>query len=164
MFEESPNDRLAQLDAMRQGVDYHLEISCRDYVVTVRPLTMKETVEVATRVNDAILKLPEHARTRIMESTLLAKETLKLATKSDVDSADQPRLTDYIMDRMTPEELQFIHRQYVQAIDRVNPVMETLPKERLDELVGAIKKNETALTDLSFLELANVCRCLIRGD
>lgn len=157
-------DRVDELDAMRRGVDYRLEIKCRDYSVSVRPLTMKETVDVATRVNDNLLKMPQHARTSIMESTLLAKETLKLATKNDVDSNDEPRLTDYIMDRMTPEELQFIHRQYVQAIDRVNPVMEDLPKERLNELVEAIKKNETAVIDLSFLELASVCRFLTRGN
>lgn len=164
MFSEDPSERLSELDAMRRGIDYRLTIQCRDYSVSVRPLTMKETVDVATRVNDAILRMPENARTRIMESTLLAKETLKLATKNDIDSKDEPRLTDYIMDRMTPEELQFIHRQYVQAIDRVNPVMETMPKEKLDGLVDAIKKNDSALTDLSFLEMANVCRHLIRGN
>lgn len=164
MFETNPADRLDQLDAMRQGVDYRLEIKCRNFSVSVRPLTMKETVDVATKVNDNILRLPESARTRLMESTLLAKETLKLATKNDIDSTDEPRLTDYIMDRMTPEELQFIHRQYVQAIDKVNPVMERITKERLDELVEAIKKNESALIDLSFLEMANVCRHLTQGD
>lgn len=162
MFTDS--DRISQLDAMRQGVDYHLEIKCRDYSVSVRPLTMKETVDVATRVNDALLKLPEHARTRLMESNLLAKETLKLATKNDMDSKDEPRLTDYVMDRMTPEELQFIHRQYVQAIDMVNPVMEQLSKEEIMAMVDAVKKNGSALTDLSFLQMANVCRFLIQGN
>lgn len=155
------DDQIDQLDAMRRGVDYRLEIKCRDYSVSVRPLTMKETIDIATKVNDALLNLPQHARTTLMESALLAKETLKLATTSDVDSKEVGRLTDYIMDRMTPEELQFIHRQYVQAIDKVNPVMERMTKEEVMELVERVKKNESALTSLSFLELANVCRQLI---
>lgn len=163
MFENHPADRLPQLDAMRAGIDLRLEIRVRDYKLLVRPLTVNEVVQVVSNVGDALLKLPDHARTSIQENTLIAKETLKLASTSDY-GANDPTISDYILDRMLPDELQYVHRQYVQACDRVNPAMEMLPKETLDALVGEIKKNTSLLTNLSFLELVNVCRYLILGE
>lgn len=161
MFNEK--DLIPQLEAMRSGVNYRQEITLRGFKMMVRPLTVTETLRVTANVNEMLGKLPENARNRVQENILLAKETLKISSTSDIDAGDGT-ITDYIMDRMTAEEIQFMFRQYVSVMDKVNPVLDKLPPEEVQLLAEQIKKNPSELTERSFLEVVNVCLHLIQSE
>lgn len=170
MFESNPLDRIEQIDAMRMGVDYRLEIKVRGFTMMVRPLAISETLQVAATVQDELSKLPESARNRMSEHFILAKETLKIASTSDVGKND-PRITDLMMTHMTNDELHFLFKQYVAATDKVNPAMETLTPEEVEAIVEELKKNSSdadlvsALTELSFSQLVSLARFyLTKGD
>lgn len=163
MFEDQVGERIPQIDAMREGIDYHLEISLRGFAMTVRPLTIMETMQIASIVQEKLSGVPEHARNRLTENIILAKETLKISSTSDVGKNDY-RLTDLMMDKMTPDELQSLFKQYVFACDRVNPILEKMPREQIDQLVAEVKKNPSAVTELSITELVNCFLSLIRND
>lgn len=163
MFEKSAGDSIPQLDAMRLGVDYHLTIKVRGFTMTVRPLSISEHIQVASRVIEKFDQLPKTAQNRLTENMIKAKETLIVASTTDVDTND-PKITDYILDRMTDSEVQFIWKQYLSACDKVNPVFEEMEESTLREMVEQVKKNPDQLTELSFLELVNVSRLLIREN
>lgn len=163
MFEHNPADKIPQLEAMRMGVDYHLTVKVRGFTITLRPLAIIEQQQVAATVVEKYNMLPAPAKNRLTENLITAKETLMIASTTDVGTGD-PKITDYILDRMTDGEVQFLWKQYMSACDRVNPVLDELPIEKLEELVNEVKKNPETLLELSFSEVINVCRHLTKGD
>lgn len=114
MFETNPLEQIDQLSAMRMGVDYRLEVKVRGFKILVRPLAISETLQVASAVQTELRKLPPDAQNRMTEHVILAKETLKLASTSDVGKND-PHITDLIMMNMTNDEIHFLFKQYVAA-------------------------------------------------
>lgn len=170
MFEHSPLDRIEQIDAMRMGVDYRLEIKVRGFKMMVRPLAISETLQVASSVQDELAKLPANAQNRLTEHFILAKETLKIASTSDVGKND-PRITDLMMMNMTNDEIHFLFKQYVAVCDKVNPALEMLGPEEINCLVDDLKKNSSPeelglqLIELSFSQLLSLAHSfLTKGD
>ncbi len=109
-----------------------------------------------TSVAEKMLAMPEAARHRITESTLMAKETLKLASKADMDSTVEPVLTDYTLDRMTNDELDAMFKEYSAIVDRVNPTLEVMPVQQLKQLYDdLVKKKESGELDLALIELSS---------
>lgn len=159
-------DTIEQLEQMRAGIEQRYPISIRQFRMMVRPLTIMEIQNITMEVAEKLETLPDHARTTMMESSLLAKEKLKAASTSEPGGSDA-KITDYILDRMTADELQSLFKQYVAVCDRCNPSLEQLSDDRLKELSEAVKKNgDLALIELSSLELINLCRFLlaVKGD
>jgi hypothetical protein len=152
------------LDKMRAGVAYRHPVTVRSFSVLVRPLTMMETNQVAETVNTILSGMTDAAKTRLQESTLLARETLKLATKDDVDSKQEPVLNDYVLDRMSPDEVHSLYKQWGDICQKVSPVLETLPKEEIAALVKELKKNPSQATELSFSQLVAVVQHLSTND
>lgn len=160
MFEQNSFDRIQQVDAMRLGVNYRLEISCRGFKMMVRPLTIMETVQAAANVVEKMKTMPESWKTRMTEHLYTAREMLKFASTSDVGKQDSS-ITDPMLDAMTADEVQFLYRQYVAATDRANPCLELMKDTELQLLVEDIKKNfatesASALTELTFLQAINL--------
>lgn len=152
------------IEDMRLGVDYKTRIQLRSFSITVRPLSMLETLQVEGNCQMEFSRVPEPAKTQLRWNHIFAKETLKLATTSDIGATDSS-MTDAVMEKMTPEELQALMKQYVAAVDRVNPILETVNnKEDLGALVEQVKKNPSQLTELSLSQLMGLCRHLIFGD
>jgi hypothetical protein len=56
----------------------------------------------------------------------------------------------------------FLFKEYNAIVDRINPSLENINEERLQELLNLAKKNPGALIEYSFAELAGLCRALIR--
>lgn len=167
---ESGFEKIDQIDAMRMGVNYRLPLKIRGFQMTVRPLAIQETLQVAATVQDELSKLPSNAQNRLSEHFILAKETLKLASTSDVGRND-PRITDLILTQMTNDELHYLFKQYVAACDRVNPALEMLTPSDIQTLVDDLKKNkdktdlELALIELSFSDLVSLAHYfLTKGD
>lgn len=160
---ESPRDLIPQVEAMRQGIDYRFTITLRGFSVSVRPLTSKELVQVAGNLMNYLSGLPQQHRTALAEADAHARETLKLASTSDVGRFD-PQITDPMLDRMTSDEIRFLLKEYVAVCDRVNPCLEKMSDEEVKLLVEAVKKNPSQLTELSSWAMENVCRVLISGD
>lgn len=161
------SDEIEQLVAMRQGIDYRFNIQVRSFCLGVRPLSISESVAVVTDTATVVASLPELARNRLTEHSTLAKKTLVLASTSDV-GANDPKITEYILDRMTADEISLLFKEYTAGLERVNPSMETLTKDELDVLVTAIKKNEpnptelvSLLTGLSFSQLVSLSSFLL---
>lgn len=156
----TPTSEISQLVAMRLGVNYRGTVQCRGYSLSLRPLSMGETVRMAAEVADEIGRLPTSMRNSLSEHTLLAKKTLILASTSDVGEKD-PTLTDYILDRMTPDEIQFLYKQWVDICDNVNPSLETMPEADIKQLVAQIKKKESRPTELSRSQLLSLVNSLV---
>lgn len=154
------HDGLEALDAMRMGVEYKLQITIRSFSLMVRPITIGETLQVAQEVVEAMNRIPESARTRVVEHVLLAKYTLIKASTTEPGSND-PRITDLLLDHFTPDEITLLFKQYVSACDKVNPSLEIIETEKLLEMVEALKKSPSEVIERSFLDLVNIVRFLL---
>ena len=156
--------QVEQIQAMRMGVDYRHLVSVREFKIHVRPVSISETIEIAQAVADRFESLPINARTRLAEHTFLAQETLKKASKPAPDSPEEPTISDYIMNRMTPDELSYLHKQYVAVMDKVNPFLEGMDAKEIKELVDKVIKNPLVAIELSFSELLNTVRYLVTKE
>lgn len=150
-----------QLEKMRAGVDYRFSVSLRSFTVKLRPLSVSEMMEITSSVAQYISSLPEAQRTRVVEHLYFSKMVLEKASTPEPDSKTAPALPDYILSQMSTEELEFLFKQYVSITDKCNPVLEDMPVDELKELVEEVKKNPSALIELSFLDLVNIARFLI---
>lgn len=156
------------LTKMRLGVEFRWPIRIRGFEVSVRPLSMAETIEVMSRVAAEIKKSPEIYRNKVHEHALLAKEHLIMATTSQPGAGDF-KLTHSVLNDFTPDELIALYKEYVSVTEKCDPSIETMPKEELERLVSALKKTpredlDSQLTALSFLELKAVASSLILSD
>lgn len=159
-------DRIDQIDAMRMGTDYRVPVNVRGFRMLVRPLSMQETVEVASSVQARLDGLPVSARSSLTEHTILAQETLQKASTSDVGKTDY-QITEVIMQKMTPDEISYLWKQYVSAIDKTNPSLEMMREEELVLLAEALKKSPPgelglALIELSFSQLVSLALHLLQ--
>lgn len=160
---ESPQN-LPQLALMRQGVDYTFTITCRNFAFVARPLSCFEVVRCAENTGSRIASLPITQRTAVTESIIAVTEKLKLASTSDVNANDA-KLTDQMLERCTPDEIDYLFKQYVAGCARVNPSMEEISESELLALVEQVKKSPEqhyALTELSLLHLVGICRLLFK--
>lgn len=155
-------DRLPQIEAMRWGVDYNFEVKIRDFSIMLRPLSIKETIDVTNRVIQRANSEPLNAQNPLFEQTLMAHETLVLASTSDY-GANDPKISAYVLERLTADELNAIFKQYVAGCDKVNPSLERMSVEEIESLVDAVKKNRDwaqnpllPLIGLSLSQLANI--------
>lgn len=147
------------LTAMRLGTRARFLVKIRSYEISLRPLTVAETLQLASEVAQEVSQKPEHLRNALTEHVVFSLKTLALASTSDVDRND-PKITEFVLQRLTPDELAHLFKEYCAGVDRVNPSLEELSIDRLRELVAMAKKNHSAPIGWSFLELVSVCRYL----
>lgn len=148
----APPRTIPEIEAMRMGTSYRGTISARGFTLPVRPLSMGEMIRVSSEVIAEMARLPESNRLKLTESTLMAQKTLVTASTTDVGTND-PHFTEAIAQRCTPDELQYLFDQYIDLCDRVNPMLEEVPKDEMLALVQELKKNPSARTKLSRSQL-----------
>lgn len=155
-------DRMEQIDAMRMGVDYRFTCRVRQFEITLRPLSVFEVVRLTADVAEELKATPDKGRNSLTEHTLLAKKTLVLASTSDVGVND-PRITDYILERMTTDELHFLFKSYQRGCDGCNPALELMSADQVRDLVEVLKKSPLdreewalALTELSLSQMISL--------
>jgi hypothetical protein len=148
------------LDLMRLGCDARFPVKLRGFEVSLRPLTIAETVQLAGEVGEELAKKPNIARNAITEHVIFSIKTLTMASTSAPEKGDQ-KLTEYVLQSLTPDELHYLFKEYCIGNDRLNPSLEKLSMDNLNELVALVKKNHSALIELSFLELVNLSRHLL---
>lgn len=153
-------DRIEQIDAMRMGVEYRQPIRIRAFEVMVRPLTMGETLQIAAEVMKDLQSVPEFMRMPAQEAAMLARRTLILATTSDVGKTDST-LSELILQRCTPEEIQHLYNQYVDVTERANPSLDKMAQNDVLELAEALKKSPSELIKLSRSQLLSVASHLL---
>lgn len=160
-----PADVIPQLDAMRMGADYRFILRSRAFSMDARPLTIDETIQMTADVIVEMQRLPEHSQNSQFESACVAKKTLVLASTSEPGAKD-PKITEYVLGRMTPEELQYLYKQWVDGCASVSPALETLSPDVLQALIETVKKNgPSTLIQLSRSQLcAMVDSLLSSGD
>lgn len=157
-------DFIPEIEAMRNGVEFRFPVNLGKYSVLLRPLSNIEQTRVTSECIAKLNQLQEHEKHVDQETNLLAKETLHLASTSDVGVYD-PKLTYLILDRMTLDQLRYFYKSYIAICEKVNPNLETISEDRLKELVETVKKNPSfQLTELSIVEIINLCRYLILKD
>lgn len=157
-----------ELEIMRMGVDCRFPVQFGSIKLMMRPLSSAEMVECYGQVAAHMETLPKSHRTDIAENTLRAREFLKRASSP----FDQylPQITDAHLDKMTNKQVMAVYREWTSIEERVNPDIETIPEERLKDLVDTIKKNPKEdwafqLTELSFGQLLRVALySLTNGD
>lgn len=161
-METPQHDKIYEVESMRQGVDYRGKISIRGFTMSVRPVSQYETIKISADVVSIMSKMSPGMKNQLVEHSLVARETLKVASTSDVGKTDF-EITDVIMDRMTPDELQFLFKQYVGFTDKVNPCLEKMTKQEIEDIVDYLKKTpeealDVQLTELTFLQAINLVR------
>lgn len=165
MNHATASDRIDQIDAMRMGVEYRFRIVCRGFSMLARPLSIGESVDVGTKVSERLAQMSEFEKNRLNEHSLLAYETLILASTSDFGTND-PKISEYILRRITPDELNFLFKQYVAECEKVNPCLELMKGDEIRDLVDSLKKNPpedlaSRLTGLSFIQVLSLCHSLL---
>lgn len=133
-----------------------------------RPLSIGESVEVGTKVSERLESMSDVEKNRLNEHSLLAYETLILASTTDYGTND-PKISEYILRRVTPDELQFLFKQYIAECEKVNPCLEMMGTEDIKNLIDVLKKSPkedlaSQLTGLSFIHLLSTCHQLLQGD
>lgn len=161
-------DADSQIEAMRAGTDFKFTVSLRNFSMKCRPLTLSETVSVTTQVRAELMKLPIENRDAFNENVMKAKATLEIASTSGPSRYD-PQLSQAIMDKMYPDEIDHLYKQYIQVVERANPSLERMDRKELDSIVDVLKKSpekelDALLMQLPFLHLVNVCRVLVLGS
>lgn len=149
------------LAAMRMGVEYTFQIAVRGFSVSVRPISVSETLEVAGEVTRALSldkRSPEAMNTH--QAYLIALFTLQKACKPIGSKVEGP-LQKSTVDQFTVAELLALFEQYRDGAERVNPSIEEIPIERVKELVEHTKKNPEVLTQLSRRPLETLARYLL---
>lgn len=149
------------LEMMRHGTQARFPVRLRNFEIWLRPLTISETIQVASEVSEDLNSRPQIARTALHEHVIFATKTLALASTTKPGSKD-PKLTIAVLQDCTPDELSYLFKSYTGACDKVNPSLEEISVDRLNELVAIAKKNPIALTECSFSELVSICRCLLQ--
>ena len=154
------------LEAMREGVDYRFTLKIRGLTVSARPLASIEIINANVAVDKRLADLDERAQVQVTRSVLLAQEMLIAATSSDVGANDS-KITAMQFERMTPDEIQSLYKQYLSGVERVNPMLEFLPSGTSHERVEQVRKSPdrtSVLIELSFSDLVSVCRFLLETD
>src|SRR5690348_14237296 len=100
-------DKLPELEALRLGVDYKMTIQCRGYSIVLRPLSFDESNQIISDIHASLQRLPDYARTETAFRAAHAKETLKLASTSDVGVYD-PQIHETLLKRLTTEEIMWL--------------------------------------------------------
>ncbi len=150
------------ISAMRTGTDYRHPVRVRGFQVFLRPITIAEQMQIASVIIEEMESLPASAKNALTENLALAKKTLIYASTSAPDKLDF-KITDKMCDAMTADELMALFKQYNGVVEKVNPMLEQLPREVIEQMVLSVKKNPAALTQLSLMELVNLCQHLL-GD
>lgn len=157
-----------EAEIMRMGVDCRFPIKFGEIKIMMRPLASAEMVECYGQVAQHLESLPKSHRNDVAENTLRAREFLKKAS-SPFDTY-APQITDAHLDKMTNKQIMAVYREWLSIEERVNPDIETIPEDRLKDLVETIKKNPqedwaSQLTELSFGQLLRVALfSLTKGD
>lgn len=137
------------LNALRLGIANTFNISLRGVSITVRPLSISETISTMNRARADFSKRPAEEQSELALSYLLAAYQLELAsTASDAPNA-KPVLSTYVLNRLTNDEIAALHRAYLEGCDKFDPSIETITQERLYELIEQVKKKELQPTKLS---------------
>lgn len=151
------------LDQMRMGIKARFPVRLRNFEAYLRPLTIAETIAITCETQEDLQSKPIGARNAITEHVIFSIKTLQAASMTTPDSKD-PKLTTYMLQNLTPDELHFLMKEYCIGADRINPSFEKLSQERIEKLVQDAKKNSSVLIELSFLELVNVCQHLLTSS
>jgi len=156
MFNSSTNP----VELMRFGVDYKFKLRLRNFEITFRPLSSLETINIESDSRQHLLQMKEHQRTDIVYSLLFAQKTIQQASTSEPGKSDY-QITELVLSKCTPDEVMYLFNEYNKCVDKVNPSVEKLSTEELNELVDKAKKNLLIMTELSFWQMENLCRALI---
>lgn len=148
------------LSKMRQGIHYKFPVSIRGLELKLRPLSIMEETTIESEVYDFLMSLPENKRTRLLETRLLATKSIQIASTSDVDAKDI-QITEYELNRFTPDELQNLWKQYLLGVQKVNPSLETIEPEELKKLADDLKKNPSLLIEQSSWHILSLVRHLL---
>jgi len=152
-----------QIDLMRMGVMSRFPIRLRDWEIWLRPLAISETIQLAAEVAEEISRKPQFARNSITEHVIFSIKTIAMASTSKPGVCD-PKITEFVLQSLTADELHFVFKEYCVGVDRINPSLEKLTQEQLDELVRVTKKNTSALIELSFKELVGLATYLLESS
>lgn len=150
-----------QLDKMRTGASYRFKIQLRLFSCNLRPLTIAEHMSVNQEVIEDLMAVPDSVRNSINENYLLAKKILKLASKPDPDTPEEGPLQEYLLDRMTIEEVLYAYKQWREGCKLCDPQLEEMTVDELANLVDDVKKNQTPLIDLSSWQLLQITKHLL---
>jgi hypothetical protein len=138
-------DILAQ---MRKGIQETYEIRLRGALIPVRVLTVTEMNDARREGLSAAIAIKGDETDK---NLFQQKTILKLA--STIVKGAGPMLSDKLLDMLSADELDFIYREYINIVDRVNPDMEQMTEEEFRHLVDMVKKNTMTSRECTLRQL-----------
>lgn len=153
---------LQDLDKMRMGIEYKFKVQIRGYNVELRPIEVGEQMEINREVMEWSANTPPALRNAMDENFMLAKKILEKASMTDPERKVIGPIAEFLLQKMTVDEMMFMYRQYLDGVARVNPALEEMTAEQLKEIAEEVKKSPERLTDLSSWQLLNLARHLIQ--
>lgn len=166
---DDPNfsEGFAQLEAMRLGTCYRQTVTVRGYSVEMRPLTVAEHMGIAASIKRELSSVPQFMQTSLQQNLLLAQRCLEKASTPSPREGSIPVLTNFLLEKMTNDELMAVYKQWLAICERVDPNFEDIPDEEIIALADklrdeiSVKKNPSAVIALSFSQLANLVHFLL---
>lgn len=154
---------LEDLAAMRMGVSYYDTIKIRKYALRIRCLSVSEKQKIMNDVRATLLRGSEEEQSKVNQELEIAKQTIMLASTSDIDKSDY-KITDFVLGAMTIDEVLYLWKQYTDFEERVSPEAEQLPIEAVNKLIEDLKKKQIQLNDLSWTECRSIARSFLTRE
>lgn len=156
------------LTALRLGTAFRFAVTIKGLTVPLRPLSMDEEVSVMHDVHQMLNQNPLLKQDDFYQSTLKAKLTLELASTSRPGEKDF-KLTAKELGAWTGDEVQKLFKEYVAIRDKVNPDIEEMTAEQINNVIDLLKKSPregwvSMLNGLSFSQLKDIICSLIPRD
>ena len=133
------------LAALRSGNTQVLELAVGVAKVPCRLINAGEEAKLIVQAKSKASKQnPNGVKLELFESVQLMKDVLASATT--IDGA--PGLPMGFLDELTSQEIEALYDQYITLNRTINPNIQTLSQDEINELIGGIKKKSLSTKNL----------------
>lgn len=139
-------DPMELLGKFREGNAYAGTIKFRGGEIDLRILTRDEEMDIRRK---AIKHASAYGGDETEKNDFIQRYTISLASNIN----GQPTLPITLFSKMTGDEFDFLHEEYIKIRDDNNPSLEKMTMEQYEALVDAVKKNAVGWKDLSLRQL-----------
>lgn len=162
---KSAGERLTiedQLAMMREGHDAPMVFEMGSMPIQCRILTASELVRIEQDVQIERVKMEEGGVPWTEDWMLnrLRQITLERATKLEGEPVGT--LTHDLLDRMSFDEVCFAYGEYLSLLRKVNPMLDDMSDEEVTELIEAVKKDPSLLSECTSTQLRRIITQLLQ--
>jgi hypothetical protein len=148
------------LKFMRCGTECKFELEFDEQIFIVRPLSIKEENEIEGESLKIFHETPDYKRTPRLLDYLTMTRILSSAMSPCPEQPEKFRLAELCA--MPTYYVIGLYKQYVELCKQLNPDIDRLTAERVEELIGEIEHSPKLVNDCTVPELRAICLELLR--